>query len=268
MLQGVNILQQLTRHLMIYGSIRIHIIIKIQSIVRGNVIRSNNIYATFRKFRTLQLPFDKEVGGFHFFHTTAIKEMIWEGIKSNICRLIFNITDEANGNHASGIDIRLDNIGYSIKTAKASKPSKNNEYIVSISSYRLTSVTTDSDNGTSPQILKEIEKRDSSFKYYSLLVRIEEGVMIKYMWYIIPKDYYVFKIDTLTPKIGKQGKKKGKIIGWESDNCDITFSMSSQLWYKIKLADIEKYKVCATEIDNSKPKMTYAQAHELFTNHI
>lgn len=61
------------------------------------------------------------------------------------------------------------------------------------------------------------------------------------MWYIIPKDYYVFKIDSFTPKIGKQGKKINLVVGWESKYSDITFSMSSQLWFHFTFNDIKKY---------------------------
>lgn len=84
------------------------------------------------------------------------------------------------------------------------------------------------------------------------------------MWYIIPKDYYVFKTDSLIPKIGKKGKKTNLIVGWESKYSDITFSMSSQLWYKFNIKDIEKYKVCSTEIDNSKSKINYSQIFQSF----
>lgn len=44
---------------------------------------------------------------------------------------------------------------------------------------------------------------------------------------------------------------------WEEINCDITFSMSSQLWYKFNIKDINKFKICSTKIDNSKPKINY-----------
>ena len=88
------------------------------------------------------------------------------------------------------------------------------------------------------------------------------------MWYIIPKDYYVFKTDSLIPKIGKKGKKINLVVGWESKYSDITFSMSSQLWYKFNIKDIEKYKVCSTEIDNSKSKINYSQIFQSFGNSV
>ena len=60
------------------------------------------------------------------------------------------------------------------------------------------------------------------------------------------------------------GKKTNLIVGWEAKYSDITFSMSSQLWYKFNIKDIEKYKVCSTEIDNSKTKIDYSQIFHSF----
>ena len=168
-----------------------------------------------------------------------IKESVWEEINCGIVKNVCLITDCANGNHASGKDNKFDNINYSNKSTKVEG---NN---ISISSYRLTSVCNDANNGNPAEIIKEIKKRDSSFDYYSILIRKEkEKELIEYMWYIIPKDYYVFKTDSLIPKIGKKGKKTNLFVGWESKYSDITFSMSSQLWYKFNIKDIEKYKVC------------------------
>ena len=36
------------------------------------------------------------------------------------------------------------------------------------------------------------------------------------MWYVIPKDFHIFNTKKLTPKLGKIGKKKDKIVEWES----------------------------------------------------
>ncbi len=88
------------------------------------------------------------------------------------------------------------------------------------------------------------------------------------MWYIIPKDCYLFRIDNLNHKIGKKGKKKGQIVGWESKYSSITFSMSSQLWYNFNIDELKKYMVCYTEVDNSKPKINYSQIYESFCNTI
>ena len=221
---------------------------------------TNNV---LEKYKTLNQTFYKVIKGYHMINKAPIKESVWEEINCDIVRDLCIITDEANGSHAPGKDNSFDDIGYSNKSAKTDG---NN---ISISSYRLTSVCSDSDNGSSEDIVKEIEKRDESFQYYSILVRNEKkNEIIEYMWYIIPKDYYIFKIDKLKQKTGKKGKKKNKIVGWESEYCDITFSMSSQLWYNFNITDIEKYKVCATEIDNSKSKINYSQIFDSFNNTI
>ena len=94
----------------------------------------------------------------------------------------------------------------------------------------------------------------------------KENSIIDYKWYLVPKDYYVFKVNTLSHKIGKKGKKKDEIVGWVSKHCEINFSMSSQLWFYFNIEDIEQYKLCSTEVDNSKTKMTYSQLFKLFGN--
>jgi hypothetical protein len=235
-------------------------IITIQSNVRGWLSRKNNIYIKFKK---LQTQFSDEIIGYHMINKTPIKEAVWEEINTNIVSSVCYITDQANGNHKSGKDNKFDKFNISNKSTK--KDGDN----ISLSSYRLTSVCSDKVNGNMQDIIKEIEKRDNSFDYYSILIRNEkEHSKIEYAWYIIPKDYHIFKIDKLTPKFGKIGKKKGDIVGWMSDYCDITFSMSSQLWYKFNIRDIEKYKLCSVEIANNKPKINYSQIFHSFGNTI
>ncbi len=218
---------------------------------------------TIKKFKSLQENFSKTVNGYHTVNEAPIKESVWEEVNCEIAKSSFSISDEAKGNHESGKDNRFDNINISNKSAKVDGTD------ISISSYRLTTVCNDSDIGISENIIEEIRKRDSSFNYYSLLVRNEkENSFIEYMWYIIPKDYYVFRIDNLKHKIGKKGKKKDQIIGWESKYSSITFSMSSQLWYKFSIDELKKYMVCYTEVDNSKPKINYSQIYDSFCNTI
>jgi len=233
-------------------------IIRCQSICRRWLSRKNNIYIKLKK---LQPQFSAVINGYHMINKTPIKETVWEEINCDIVGGVCYICDEANGNHMSGKDNRFDNIDISNKSAKKSG---NN---ISISSYRLTSVCSDKVTGNVKDIISEIEKRDKSFQYYSILVRDEmESSMISYEWYLIPKDHYLFKIDTLTPKIGKIGKKKGEIVGWESKYCDITFSMSSQLWYKIDINEIEHFKICSVVINNSKSKINYSQIFHSFSD--
>lgn len=241
----------------------IYKIIKCQAYIRGFLDRKNNIYGLFKKFKKLHSMFHAVISGYHIINKQPIKESVWEEINCEIVRNCCCITDEANGNHISGKDNRFDNINVSNKSGKT------NGFNISISSYRLASVCSDKNNGNVKDILNEIEKRDNSFSYYSMLIRNEkENSIIEYIWYIIPKEYYIFKIDKLNPKLGKRGKKKDQIVGWENKYCDITFSMSSQLWYKFNIKDIEKYKVCSTEINNNKSKINYSQIFDSFSDTI
>lgn len=232
-------------------------IIKCQSICRRWLSCKNNI---FIKLRKLQSQFSAVINGYHMINKTPIKETVWEEINCDIAGVVCSISDEANGNHISGKDNRFDNIDISNKSAKKCGNT------ISISSYRLTSVCSDKVPGNVKDIIREIEKRDKSFQYYSILVRDDmENHMISYEWYLIPKDHYLFNIENLTPKIGKIGKKKGEIVGWESTNCDITFSMSSQLWYKFNIKDIENFKICSVVINNNKSKINYSQIFHSFS---
>jgi len=234
------------------------LIIKIQSLCRRWLSNRNHIYI---KFKNLQSQFSAVIKGYHMINKTPIKETVWEEINCDIVSSVCSITDEANGNHVSGKDNKFDIFNISNKSTKI------NGNNISISSYRLTSVCNDKLPGNEKNIIDEIEKRDKSFDYYSILVRSEkQTTLINYTWYIIPKDYYLFRIDKLIPKIGKIGKKKGSVIGWVSKYCDITFSMSSQLWYKFDIKNIEKYKLYSVEIDNSKSKITYSQIYNSFSN--
>lgn len=217
--------------------------------------------ALIEKFKQLQPQFTAVVKGYHLINKTPIKESVWEEINCDIVGGVCNIKDEANGNHLSGKDICFDNVDISNKTAKKVGN------MINISSYRLTSVCCGKSPGNAEDIIAEIEKRDATFQYYSLLVRDErKHSMISYEWYLIPKDHYLFNIDAITPKVGKIGKKKSEIVGWESKYCDITFSMSSQLWYKIDIREIEQYKLCSTELNNGNPKINYSQIFHSFNN--
>lgn len=236
-------------------------VIKCQSLCRKWLASRKNIYTAYKKFKNQQPQFNKVIRGYHMINKTPIKESVWEEINCDIVSDVCNITDEANGNHMSGKDNRFDNINISNKSAKTDGTN------ISISSYRLTSVCSDKLHGTEQDIIDEIEKRDKSFDYYSILTRNEkQNSVIEYKWYVIPKDYYLFKVDKLTPKLGKIGKKKDEIVGWQSKYCDITFSMSSQLWYKFNIRDIEKYEVCSTEIENSKTKLNYSTIYDSFSH--
>ena len=236
----------------------IYYIVKCQSICRKWLVSINNIFALCKKFKTLQVRFVSEIGGYHMLHKTPIKESVWEEINCNIVEGVFSIIYESMGSHMSGIDNIFDKAKMSNKTIKINKNDCN------LSSYRLTNVCNPTNIGNPIDIINEIKERDRSFDYYSILIRDEKkNSLIEYMWYIIPKDYYIFKIGKLTEKTGKKKQNKGKIIGWESKNCDITFSMSSQLWYKFNIKDIEKYKVCDSVLNNNTHKFKY---YEIYNN--
>lgn len=231
-------------------------IIKCQSICRRWLFYRNNVY---KKLMNQQTRFSEVIIGYHMINKTPIKEAVWEEINCDIVRDVCTVTDEANGNHISGKDNRFDLFNIS------NKSTKRNGDNISISSYRLTNVCSDKSPGNMVDIISEIEKRDKSFDYYSILIRDEkENSYISYEWYLIPKEHYLFKIKDLTPKLGKIGKKKGEIVGWESKYCDITFSMSSQLWYKFDIKEIKIYKICSVEVDNSRAKINYSQIFRSF----
>ena len=138
---------------------------------------------------TIKENFSNEIRGYHLINSAPIKESVWEEINCNIVNKILSVTDKANGNHVSGKDNKYHKWNISNKSTKIDCK------LVKISSYRLTSVCTDKEPGEKEKIIDEIESRDKSFDYYSILLRKEEDNYIEYNWYIIPKDYYIFKID-------------------------------------------------------------------------
>ena len=197
-----------------------------------------NIYALL-KSNTVKNNFINELRGFHLINSCAIKESFWEEINTHIVRGKCKVYDIADGNHKSGKDMRFNDWNISNKTCKLEKDK------VHISSYRLSSVCNNKDIGTKEQIMNEIERRDNSFEYYSILIRDEhkDKKQITYYWCIIPKTFFVFdlKRQSFMPKIGAKGKSKGKVVGWKGEYFDITFSMSSQLWHHINFNHIKKF---------------------------
>ena len=173
-----------------------------------------------------------------------------------------SICDQANGNHFSGKDNKIDNWNISNKSVKIDKGK------VSISSYRLTTVCSNSNLGNIQDILNEINKRDKSYDYYSMIAR-ESGEKIVYKWYIIPKNFKLVNPNkqNWVPKFGKQGPKKGLQNGWKSENMEIVYSMSSQLWIYINIEDIEKYKIHEIIVDKKiLPKITYSDLYDKYMN--
>ena len=236
----------------------------IQKIVRKNISNKNNIYYCL-KSKDIIKEFVDNIKGFHLLNKTPIKEAVWEDLNVDIVKHKCSVTDFANGNHKSGKDNRFNNWNISNKTCKIDDNDK-----INISSYRLTRVCNHNNFGEKDNIIKEIDKRDSSFDYYSILGRKEfysnnNLDYIKYYWFIIPKDYYVFNIkkNNMKLKKGKITRNKGKTVGWEGTYFDITFSMSSQLWFHFHLDDIKKFIIATVDVQINKSVLTYSEIYNL-----
>ena len=230
----------------------------IQKTWRGYLSRKNNVFIQFKK---LDHIFKKEITGYHLINDEALKENTWEEINMNVIGVNHKIIKKASGSHQSGVDNEIDICSLSNKTTKLVGD------MVKISSYRLTNVCNQKDIGNKDTIIEEIEKRDKSFDYYSILLRKEQSQdIIEYEWFVIPKELYIFDIKKhgLEPKIGKIGKNKNKQTGWENKYCEIIFSMSSQLWMKFNYSDIKKYKISNAIVDKTKlPKINYSELCKL-----
>lgn len=228
-----------------------------QKLIRGFLDRNKNIYYKLKN-QKIHTKFQTEILGYHMVNSEPVKESTWEEINCNILKDFCKVSDEAKGKHSSGKDNRFDNWNISNKTGKIESQN------IKISSYRLTTVCNDKEPGKIEEIISEIEKRDKSFHYYSILLRKEGDHMTSYYWYIIPKDYYPFnpRKQEWKEKVGVKGKKRGGIVGWECDYMEIIFSMSSQLWYKFRLEEIEKYLICKVDVDEGDlEKITYSDIY-------
>lgn len=232
---------------------------KIQRVWRAYNSRTNCLLSQiqFHK-KTLRQRFKDELQGYHMLNEEPVKESTWEELNRNVVKGIFPISCEAHGNHKSGKDNQFGSWGISNKTATETKKT------IKISSYRLTTVCDQSNPGNKDAIMKEIKNRDSSYDYYSLLGRIEDkkNKFIRYKWYLIPKTCNA--VDTCAfpwePKVGLRGKKQGQQVGWQSQNMEISFAMSSQLWLTFPIEQIKRYCVCEATIDTSQTrKITYAE---------
>lgn len=204
--------------------------------------------------------FVSELNGYHLVCDATVKEAVWEEINKTIASVGCNVTNEAKGNHKSGMDMQFEDIGISMKSAKIDKNR------MSISSYRLTTVCSDKNVGVPSDIVEHIRKRDESYKYYSILAREElSDNKIHYYWCMIPKSAPVFNMDAneFRPKMGKQGKNKDSQVGWDTHNFSISFSMSSQLWFSFSFNDVKKYVIADTIVDNSTTKMSYSDIFKL-----
>lgn len=143
-----------------YYNKHIQSVLKIQKWIKYNIL---SIY-TLLKSNEIQKKFEYEVKGFHMIHKQPIKESIWERINENVIRAHCNVTDIACGNHKSGKDMKINNWNISNKSCKIEKNNR-----INISSYRLSTVCNNKNIGCKKDIIEEIERRDSTFDYYSLL---------------------------------------------------------------------------------------------------
>lgn len=209
--------------------------------------------------------FKSELSGYHAINSPPVKEAVWEQILKNVLSHKCTISDTAEGDHVSGKDMIANGCGLSAKTTKMK-----NKKSLRVSSYRLTTVCSDSNPGVPMDILEEIQKRDSSFEFYALLNRLEYTSiggenMIHYKMYLIPRNASFFDVSEtdFKPIVGKKGKKKDTQIGWSAKNFSISFPMSSQLWISLDIDDITPYMICECTINNSLSKMSYTDVAQM-----
>ncbi len=200
-------------------------------------------------FTQLEKEFSREIYGYHLLNEYPIKEGTWEVINKNIAGKKFKI-DYEHGHHGSGMDMKMGDIFVSNKSAKIQKNGH-----ISISSYRLTTVTDPKHPNTPESIIAEIEKRDASFDYYSILLRSESEEHIVYYWCLIPKTHAIFDLSNQT--LQKKYNKRGKMTGWVSEHASISFSMSSQLWFHFRMEDIQEHILHTCQVSR-KNTLTYA----------
>jgi hypothetical protein len=229
----------------------------------------NTIPATFAisdEIRTsLGSNFAKCVKGYHLVNDDPIKESPWEDINA----IVLNasgcpVNSQSNGSHKPGGDLSCSLGGISNKSAQYAHG--NNSF--NFSSYRLTTVCSDKTPGNIEEIIAEINRR-KNFDFYSFIVREDTDKEILYDWYLIPSDFPVLNPASYKwhPKLGKTGKNKGAITGWETDllngsSMSITFSMSSQLWIDVTITkEMKKFVVGSCRVNRGR-KYNYIQLHE------
>nr|QOI90627.1 hypothetical protein HWQ62_00496 [Pyramimonas orientalis virus] len=215
----------------------------------------DNIYKSL-KTNCVRKRFGDEIRGYHMINKSPVKEAVWENINGNVVEPFLQVTDRANGNHLSGKDMCFDDWNISNKTAKVVNDK------VRLSSYRLTGVCNMNDHGDRDSICTEIDRRDDSFDYYSILLRNEISLTsIEYCWYLIPRDCHIFDTGRYVWE-KKRGRNK-KIVGWKSRYMDITFSMSSQLWFRFHVSEIINYLVAKTSVELTTKTISYSDIYKI-----
>ena len=194
--------------------------------------------------KLIETRFVETLQGYHLLNDTPVKEAVWETINASVVKNVCNIDSIGNGNHLSGRDMVIDGHGISNKTSCV----KNG--VVSLSSYRLTNVCNIKNHGDIFTIVAEIERRDESFEYYSILLREIKEDHLVYQWVVIPKNHPIFVMDPSS--WAKKFSKRGKCTGWTSRYASIHFSMSSQLWFKFRIKEIREFIVQQVSISRSQ----------------
>ena len=214
---------------------------------------------------SLGTNFEKCVNGYHLVNDDPIKETPWEDINA----IVMNasgcpVNSQSNGSHKPGGDLSCSLGDFSNKSTQYDKGNSS----FKISSYRLTTVCSDKTNGKIEEIISEINNR-KNFAYYSIIVREDTENQIMYVWYLIPSDFPALNPASYTwqPKLGKTGKNKGEVTGWETDQMNgssmsITFSMSSQLWIDVNVTEEMKQFVVGSCRVNRGRKYNYIQLYE------
>jgi len=211
--------------------------------------------------------FVKCVKGYHIVSAEPIKESPWENINAEILGAAgCSVTAKSSGSHKPGSDITCSIGGLSNKSAKYDAAKTK----IDISSYRLTTVCSPTGHGTPEAIVASINSK-KDFQYYSVIVYSEKDGSLEYDWYLIPSDH-----PALTPssyewkhKLGKQGAKKGDVVGWETNvlegsRMDITYSMSSQLWMHLSITPELRSHIVGSCTVSNKPKLSYLALYDKF----
>lgn len=230
-------------------------LIKCQAYIRRYLTNKRSLFNIVATQNVAQ-GFHREVLGYHIINEEPIKEARWEEINRNFMSRYCRTNWGAFGSHRSGVDNIFQGHSVSNKTAKMTGNK------IQVSSYRLTSKCSKASPGNIDDIVDEIERRDESFQYYSLLVRDEYMNQIHYMWYLIPRDYYIFNTrnHTWCPTIGRDKTQ----TGWMSNHAKIVFSMSSQLWFSFDAQEIDPFLVSSVDVDLTLPRISYGDLYRMF----
>lgn len=209
------------------------------------------------------MAFSATITGYHLLNEDIIRHAVWEHINKQVYNnLGVEVMETANNGHAPGMDIvcaegRLSNKTSNLSVSKGVTST-------SISSYRLGKEINHKAENTQEQICEFINSK-KNFDFYSLLTHREvEGGKVEYRWYMIPSSHPSVNPDTYTwEKVyGKTARTKGIFTGWQTDSVNgssmsITFSMSSQLWMKVDLTNMDEY-IRESIVVSPKPVMDYA----------